>query len=35
LLAAFRGLAGHVTQVVDEALQRFGGESHPGNPGRG
>jgi uncharacterized membrane protein YccC len=35
LLAAFRGLAGHVTQVVDEVLQRFDGESHPGNPGRG
>ncbi len=35
LLAAFRGVAGHVTQVVDEVLQRFGGESRPGNPGRG
>ncbi len=35
LLAAFRGLAGHVTQVVDEVLQRFDGEGRPGNPGRG
>lgn len=35
MLGVFRGLAGHVTQVVDEVLQRFGGESRPGNPGRG
>jgi hypothetical protein len=35
LLTAFHGLAGHVTQVVDEVLQRFGGEKRPGNSGRG
>ena len=35
LLAAFNGLAGHVTQVVDEVLQRFGGENRPSDPGRG
>ena len=29
LLAALHGLAGHVTQAVDEVLQRFGGEKPP------
>ncbi len=34
LLAALNRLAGHVTQVVDEVLQRFGGENRQSNPGR-
>ncbi len=34
LLAAFDALAGNVTQVVDEVLERFRGRGRPGNSGR-
>lgn len=35
LLAAFDALAGNVTQVVDEVLQRFRQGNRPGGSGRG
>lgn len=35
LLAAFNGLAGYVTQVVDEVTQRFRGENREDNSRKG